>query len=590
MATVSRTGQLTQAGVTGTGEWDSRLNRLLEDLQETVIPTDTRSRNAAEYREYRLTQSSRVNDEPPQTVDEKWVEVGNLVGGGPVISGSVTDSAYGSSSRFTESKSVAFADESSLSNRLQMSQRTPQIEYLAPANLTTELKSGPTSPTGYTGYSVVPSGSSRSPKIERKEYFSKASYTTMIKGSGGDIDYPGISTTDSSGPSSSHRLLDDLIPSDFPALGTVGTTTTRNPAYESSSSTETRKTYMTSSESQRIGGLSNGAPSGGIGAPLYTSTPMKPTSSSTSSYSREVITDRSVTPPPKVVDPLKTPPMIRKILQSSSKDSTNHSHYHHHHHTTTSHTTSSSTSKPPPVGGVPLPIIHAGSSASPSVLKPTPIPSYDDPPERLGSRYYTSTVTTEHRERDVSPIRRFPSPQPPKQSGEPPKRLDDLLASFEDSNYSRSTTLYGGNEGPHKSVPYGPGTHAIQPARQVRIDDNVTSHGIDESSELIHRKNATQYQNPAYGKGNKAEPLEPTRNVQGPPVFYPPGQMFTRTEEESMKQEVDAKEKGKGKMKMERSYKEKEKMKSKHSEKGGEGAVPVPVCLPVCCAAPCVIM
>ncbi|ODN05048.1 hypothetical protein Ocin01_01567 [Orchesella cincta] len=582
MATVSRTGQLTQAGVTGTGEWDSRLNRLLEDLQETVIPTDTRSRNAAEYREYRLTTSSRVNDEPPQRVDEKWVEVGNLVGGGPVISGSVTDSAYGSSSRFTESKSVAFADEtSSLSNRLHTSHRTPQIEYLAPANLTTELKSGPTSPTDYN---VVPSGSSRSPKIERKEYFSKASYTTMIKGGSGDTDFPGISTTDSSGPSSSHRLLDDLIPSDFPARGT---TTTINPAYESSSSTETRKTYMSSAESQRIGGgLSNGAPSG-IGAPLYASTPMKPTSSSTSSYSREVITDRSVTPPPKVVDSLKTPPMIRKILQSSSNDST--SSHRHHHHTTTSSTTATSSSKPPPIGGVPLPILHAGSSASPSVLKPTQIPSYDDPPERLGARYYTSTITTEHRERDVSPIRRFPSPQPPKQTGDPPKRLDDLLASFEDSSYSRSTTLYGGNEGPHKSVPYGPGTHPIQPVRQVRIDDNVTSHGIDESSELIQRKNVTQYQNPAYSKGGKAEPLEPTRNTQGPPVFYPPGQMFTRTEEESMKQEME-KGKGKGKMKAERSYKEKEKMKSKHSEKGGEGAVPVPVCLPVCCAAPCVIM
>lgn len=107
---------------------------------------------------------------------------------------------------------------------------------------------------------------------------------------------------------------------------------------------------------------------------------------------------------------------------------------------------------------------------------------------------------------------------------------------------------------------------------------------IDESSELIQRKNVTQYQNPAYNKQD--QPLiEPSRNVAGPPVFYPPGQIFTRTEEESMKEES-----GKGKMKMERSRKEKEKMKTKHKEGGGEGAVPVPVCLPVCCAAPCSIM
>lgn len=117
----------------------SSVDRLLEDLQETVIPTDSRSRNAQEYREYRLTQRTQVNDEAPQTVDEKWVEIGNLVGGGPVTSGSITDSAYGttSPSRFTESKSVAFADEQHTSTRLP--QRTPNIEYLAPANLTTEL-------------------------------------------------------------------------------------------------------------------------------------------------------------------------------------------------------------------------------------------------------------------------------------------------------------------------------------------------------------------------------------------------------------------------------------------------------------------
>lgn len=151
-------------------------------------------------------------------------------------------------------------------------------------------------------------------------------------------------------------------------------------------------------------------------------------------------------------------------------------------------------------------------------------------------------------------------------------------------NLQRSTTTYG--DGPHKSVPYGPGSHPVQPVRSVRIDDNVTN--LDESSELIQRKNVTQYQNPAYNKQDQPL-LEPTRNMQGPPVFYPPGQMFTRTEQDSMKQEMEG-GKGKGKMKMERSHKEKEKMKSKHSEKGGEGAVPVPVCLPVCCAAPCTIM
>ncbi len=295
-------------------------------------------------------------------------------------------------------------------------------------------ESGPSSPTGY---SVVPSGSSHSPKVERKEFYTKASYTTMIKGTGGDVvDLPNFTT-------------EELLPSDFPALGS-----TRPSGLDSfnGSSSETRKTYMSERSETTRRGLSNGAPPSGIGAPLYTSTPVKPlqpltSSRNESSYSREVITDRSVTPPPQRVDPLKTPPMIRKILQSSQKDLSSTSH--HHHHTTssssitnTSNLTSSSSSKPPPVGGVPLPILHSGRDTSrettTTVLKPTPIPSYDEPPERLGARYYTSTVTTEHRERDVSPIRRFPSPQPPKGSGEPPKRLDELLASFEDSSYVRA--------------------------------------------------------------------------------------------------------------------------------------------------------
>jgi hypothetical protein len=117
----------------------------------------------------------------------------------------------------------------------------------------------------------------------------------------------------------------------------------------------------------------------------------------------------------------------------------------------------------------------------------------------------------------------------------------------------------------------------VQPLRSVRIDDNVQHRQIDEDAELIQRKNITRSE------------TDGTRNVAGPPVYFPPGQIFQKTEEEALMASQES-GKGKGKMKMKRDYKEKEKMKSKHSEKGGGGAVPVPVCLPVCCAAPCVIM
>jgi hypothetical protein len=298
----------------------------------------------------------------------------------------------------------------------------------------------------------------------------------------------------------------------------------------------------------------------------------------TTSYGRETIADRtrSVTPPPKPAEGLKTPPLLRKILQQSSTSSSS------------SYNKSSSNYDPkpipvsgrPPVGGVP----SVGSPGG-------GIPSYDDPPEPKPARYYTSTTTTEHRtERELSPVRRFPSPHPRTGDGygDPPKRLDELLATFEDSSYHDSTIKYSGDGGgPHKSVPYGPGTHQVTPVRQVRIDENIQHRQIDDESELIQRKNTTSYQNPAYGGGNKE--IEHTRNISGPPVFYPPGQIFSKTEEESLMQSQES-GKGKGKMKAKREYKEKEKMKSKHSEKEGGGAVPVPVCLPVCCAAPCVIM
>jgi len=72
-------------------------------------------------------------------------------------------------------------------------------------------------------------------------------------------------------------------------------------------------------------------------------------------------------------------------------------------------------------------------------------------------------------------------------------------------------------------------------------------------------------------------------------VFYPPGQIFSKTEEEALMAAREG-DKGKAKMKMDRKYKAGEKSKASHSERGGQGAAPVPVCLPICCAAPCVIM
>lgn len=170
--------------------------------------------------------------------------------------------------------------------------------------------------------------------------------------------------------------------------------------------------------------------------PMYASTPISRTSRDTREYSRELMTDRtrSVTPPPKSADALKTPPMIRKILQSSQQQqqqqqSSSSSSYQQHLHSS-SKLTSSSSSRPPPIGGVPLPIIQSPPRDR--------IPNYDETQDRSGARYYTSTTTTEHREREMSPVKRFPSPHPSRGEGETPKRLDELLATFGDHSYTVS--------------------------------------------------------------------------------------------------------------------------------------------------------
>jgi len=45
------------------------------------MPSDAAMGNANEYREFRMTQRTQVNDEPAQQVDEKWVEYGTSGGG-----------------------------------------------------------------------------------------------------------------------------------------------------------------------------------------------------------------------------------------------------------------------------------------------------------------------------------------------------------------------------------------------------------------------------------------------------------------------------------------------------------------------------
>ncbi|XP_012285688.1 uncharacterized protein LOC105702590 isoform X2 [Orussus abietinus] len=137
---------------------------------------------------------------------------------------------------------------------------------------------------------------------------------------------------------------------------------------------------------------------------------------------------------------------------------------------------------------------------------------------------------------------------PPKSTSNgqgPPAKLEDLMASFSDSerevlaDISKQEQVQKRGEGPKKEVDF-----------------------------VAH-----------------TPPKVKTKNVPGPPVYYPPGSgEFSKKEESSasMSQSGGGWQKASGKYEYEAS--------SKSKSKSSSGKAVVPVCLPLCCALPCVIM
>jgi hypothetical protein len=345
------------------------------------------------------------------------------------------------------------------------------MEFMEPANMALSLRSGQTSPLPPIGSSTTVSRSS--PKVDKKEFYSKASYTTLIKG--------GVP------PPGTYVLQDDY------------------PEREHFPINRSTDEYSRETSSSRYA----------IQEPVYTTPP-------------------KVTKPP-VESGLKTPPLVRKILQQSE------------------------------YGG------HKQTTQASYIQEKNyqRTPTFDEADERNKKvKYYTSTTTrTETKEGRDNIIRRFPSESNMMEMRGPPQRLDELLATFDES-YVETSKIVGDGGGPHKSHPYGPGTRPVeQPQRVVRIDE---SRNVESE---VSRRNVAA-----------------TNNVSGPPVYYPAREDQVYKSTVGASEEAEMKGKGKAKSKMERQYKEKEKSKSSHKEKGGGGALPVPVCLPVCCAAPCTIM
>lgn len=155
---------------------------------------------------------------------------------------------------------------------------------------------------------------------------------------------------------------------------------------------------------------------------------------------------------------------------------------------------------------------------------------------------------------DTSPIK-------PSDNGKIPRRVDDLMTSFSDSE-----------DGP----PGGP------PARSPRRGD------LADHEPLLPHNNQVAVRADADAKATAVAEAkaEPSTNKAGSPVYYPPGhELFHETMHTMTLKE--GRRRGKAKWRMERAegYKE----SSAHSESKG-GMAMVPVCLPLCCGAACVIM
>ncbi len=193
-----------------------------------------------------------------------------------------------------------------------------------------------------------------------------------------------------------------------------------------------------------------------------------------------------------------------------------------------------------------------------------PLPSHDGKP--AGVTYYTKYHSTHSHASQGGGPASFPSTPPSRPAPHtqtPPKRVDQLMTELSEFDSSIQDTRF--------AEPPGAGRR-------------------DPSPDRYRPPAAATHRDPSPER--RASPVRPQQSTPGPAVYYPPGEMFKSPRAESHLDTSSfsrAQAKGKGKAKAKGEYKAKEKSKISDGE-GKQGAAVVPICLPLCCAAPCVIM
>lgn len=187
--------------------------------------------------------------------------------------------------------------------------------------------------------------------------------------------------------------------------------------------------------------------------------------------------------------------------------------------------------------------------------------------------------------------RPFPTPTPIPDPGDqsPPKKLDDLMASFQDNKRTYTTTEQYYREEENRRH------HNAELQRSPSFERNIRPSSVKATQIYQTPQERVPAQAPVHEMVPPPSPppqnkqqQQLSRSVAGPPVYYPPGvELFAKKEEALMEQESAG---GKGKMKGKAKMKYKYEASEKSKEKKSSGVTAVPLCLPLCCAMPCSIM
>lgn len=160
-----------------------------------------------------------------------------------------------------------------------------------------------------------------------------------------------------------------------------------------------------------------------------------------------------------------------------------------------------------------------------------------------------------------------------------PKKVDDLMASMSDSeDYSTSQQQQPPGRKPASS-PRQPAATAAFSASEERVQQ--------QSQQMLQRS----YRDGGGSETFQSPPTVP--EVKGPAVYYPPtfgDTMGPDGGQVKVKEGWRAEQSGGGKARAKGKWKYSHTMKEKGKEK--KGAVAIPICLPLCCAAPlcCTVM